>query len=98
MLAMKTSPSFLGNSSPFRARRGHSVPARMRHMAAQAYAITLKMPDGEKTIDVMGEHSRPFHGFYHTAGALVRTDHEHLSALEVCVPMTRSSLHQEVAS
>ncbi|CAK0779911.1 hypothetical protein CVIRNUC_004886 [Coccomyxa viridis] len=55
MLAMKASPSFLGNSSPFRARRGHSVPARMRHMAAQAYAITLKMPDGEKTIDVMDD-------------------------------------------
>ena len=58
MLAIKASPTFLGNSSPFRARRGQPVPARMRHMAAQAYAITLKMPDGEKTIDVDGEHSR----------------------------------------
>ena len=43
-------------------------------MAAQAYAITLKMPDGEKTIDVMGEHSRPFYRFYHAAGVLVRTE------------------------
>ena len=38
-------------------------------MAAQAYAITLKMPDGEKTIDVNGEHSKrlyssiTLHGF-----------------------------------
>ena len=61
MLAMKASPSFFGTSSPFRARRGQSVPARMKHMAAQAYAITLKMPDGEKTIDVMGEHFTLFY-------------------------------------